>query len=94
MRQTSFSYLQTKVLNTKKLNEMKTLFEKLRALLKALPQFQVKYLMLKCPDFIVKAFLGKTEIAPEEEETFWHKAPAVTSRPCAIDSFQYQPEYQ
>jgi hypothetical protein len=72
---------------------MKTLFEKLQALLNEPPQFKFKYLMLKCPDFIVNALLTKQGIVTEKADFFWENTPAQAKH-SAIDSFQYQSEYQ
>ena len=73
---------------------MKTLFEKLQELLNEPPQFKWKYLMLKCPDFIVNAILTKSEIAPEKTEFFLDYSPEVFVESSNLNVYQYQPEYQ
>ena len=73
---------------------MKTLFEKFQALLKDPPQFKFKYLMLKCPDFIVNALLAKSDIAPEKTESFWDNTLAATAESSELNIYLYQPEYQ
>ena len=73
---------------------MKTLFEKLQELLKELPQFKWKYLMLKCPDFIVNAILAKSEIAPEKTESFLNYSSEVFVESSNLNVYLYQPEYQ
>jgi len=73
---------------------MKTLFEKLQELLNEPPQFKWKYLMLKCPDFIVNAILAKSEIAPEKTESCLDYSSAVFVETSNINVCLYQPEYQ
>lgn len=73
---------------------MKTLFENLQALLNDPPQFKFKYLMLKCPDFIVNAILAKQERALEKPEFRLKRTPAATANSPEINIYQYQPEYQ
>jgi hypothetical protein len=73
---------------------MKTLFEKLQALMRKPPQFKWKYLMLKCPDFIVNAFMGKSEIKPEKTESFLDCSSAIFVESSELNVYQFQPEYQ
>ena len=73
---------------------MKTLFEKLQELLKELPQFKWKYLMLKCPDFIVNAILDKPEIAPEKTESIMDYSSEIFIESSNLKDYLYQPEFQ
>ena len=60
MKQTSISFLQTKIFKHKKLNTMKNYFETFKALHKASPEFKIGLLMLECPKFMLNTFMPKT----------------------------------
>ena len=63
---------------------MKKMYEILQALIKEPPQFKPNLLVIKCPEFLVNAFLGKYDDAPLETETCYGTAQAATARHSVI----------
>ncbi|KAF0237468.1 MAG: hypothetical protein FD181_1861 [Prolixibacteraceae bacterium] len=71
---------------------MKRFYEFLQSLRKEPPQFKFKYLMFKCPGFIVKAILDKPEAETRETRHWWDNYPEVYTRQ-SENAIEYQPKY-
>jgi hypothetical protein len=72
---------------------MRNFYKILQTLRKEPPQFRFKYLMFKCPDYLVKAIMGKTEAESCETKHWWANYPEVYTRQTE-STIEYQPKYQ
>lgn len=50
---------------------MKNFFSNFQDFLKNRPRFNIKYIMMECPEFIVKLLPGKHFKEPENDLFFW-----------------------
>ena len=69
---------------------MKNFIKTFDALQKARPRF----MLLECPEFIVKALEPKSRIEPEKAKSYWDITPVETAKLTVIKTYQYQPKYQ
>ena len=59
---------------------MKTLYQTLQALIKEPPQFQPGLMVMKCPEFLVNAFLAKHGDASHETGNLYGNKQPVGSK--------------
>jgi len=50
---------------------MKNVYHNFQNFLKNRPRFNIKYITMECPEFIVKLIKGKNYIKPDDEILFW-----------------------
>lgn len=73
---------------------MNKLYNTLQHINKTRPHFQPGLLVMKCPDFIVKAVLGNRGAKTGYYGVFWDKKAAATAGNSSSDKNQIQPKYQ
>ena len=73
---------------------MKTLFQTLKPRPITRPLFDPELIMLKCPNFLVKAIMYKPEAETRETKPWWYNYPEVYTRQSENNTIEYQPKYQ
>jgi hypothetical protein len=73
---------------------MKALFQTLKPILNARTHFYPEFIMLKCPHFLVKAIMGKTNTETRETKPWWYNYPEVYTRQSENNTIEYEPRYE
>lgn len=72
---------------------MKNYYKILKAPRKTESRFKPGFLMLECPEFIVRLFLTRPEKEIIKTRIFWDDSQAVTVEPSVLKAYQYHPKY-